>query len=77
MANNDKKPTYDEAAKELENIVNLLEKGELPLEESIKMFEKGISLVRQCNKQLDDIENRITLLVEGKDGLEEKEFKPD
>ena len=40
------------------------------------MFEKGISLVRFCNKELDDIEKRITILVEGKEGLEEKDFQP-
>lgn len=69
--------TYEQAALELENVVNLLEKGDLPLEDSINMFEKGISLVRICNKKLDDIEKRITLLVEGKDGLTEKDFQPD
>ncbi|MGI6049779.1 MAG: exodeoxyribonuclease VII small subunit [Acetivibrionales bacterium] len=76
MSEKDKKLTYEQAALELENVVNLLEKGDLPLEESIKMFEKGISLVRFCNKELDDIEKRITILVEGKEGLEEKDFQP-
>ncbi len=78
MAEKDKKQlTYDQAALELESVVDLLEKGDLPLEESIKMFEKGISLVRLCNKELDDIEKRITILVEGKDGLKETDFQPD
>jgi exodeoxyribonuclease VII small subunit len=76
MSEKDKKLTYEQAALELENVVNLLEKGDLPLEESIKMFENGISLVRFCNKELDDIEKRITILVEGKEGLEEKDFQP-
>lgn len=67
--------TYEQAALELEGVVRLLENGDLPLEESIKMFEQGIGLVRLCSKQLDDIEKRITLLVEGKDGLEEKDFQ--
>ena len=76
MAEKDKKQlTYDQAALELESVVDLLEKGDLPLEESIKMFEKGISLVRLCNKELDDIEKRITILVEGKDGLKETDFQ--
>ncbi len=65
---------YEQAALELEGVVNLLESGELTLEDSIKMFEKGISLVRLCNKKLDDIEKRITLLIEGKDGVVEKDF---
>lgn len=65
---------YEQAALELESVVKLLESGELTLEDSIKMFEKGVSLVRLCNKRLDDIEKRITLLVEGKDGVVEKDF---
>lgn len=69
--------TYEQAALELESVVNMLESGDLPLEESIKMFEKGIGLVRLCNKKLDDIEKRITLLVEGKEGVIEKDFKLD
>ncbi|MGI6083892.1 MAG: exodeoxyribonuclease VII small subunit [Acetivibrionales bacterium] len=69
--------TYEQAALELESVVNMLESGDLPLEESIKMFEKGIGLVRLCNKKLDDIEKRITLLIEGKEGIIEKDFKLD
>ncbi|MGI6122632.1 MAG: exodeoxyribonuclease VII small subunit [Acetivibrionales bacterium] len=69
--------TYEQAALELESVVNMLESGDLPLEESIKMFEKGVALVRLCNKKLDDIEKRITLLVEGKEGVIEKDFNTD
>ncbi|NLB78392.1 MAG: exodeoxyribonuclease VII small subunit [Clostridiaceae bacterium] len=69
--------TYEQAAMELEGVVNMLESGDLPLEESIKMFEKGIGLVRLCNKKLDDIEKRITILVEGKEGVIENDFEPD
>ncbi|MCX7772451.1 MAG: exodeoxyribonuclease VII small subunit [Clostridia bacterium] len=68
---------YEQAALELESIVNLLESGDLTLEESIKMFERGVTLVRLCNKRLDDIEKRITILVEGKDGIIEKDFRPE
>lgn len=79
MANKEEKVdiTYEQAVLELENVVDMLESGDLPLEESIKVFEKGIGLVRICNKKLDDIEKRITLLVEGKDGIIEKDFSPD
>lgn len=68
--------SYEQAAAELESIVQLLENGDLTLEDSIMMFEKGIGLVRLCNKKLDDIEKRITLLIEGKDGVVEKDFPP-
>lgn len=76
--NEDKKNiTYEQAAAELESVVELLESGELTLEDSIRMFEKGIELVRFCNKKLDEIEKRITILIEGKDGMTEKDFHPD
>ncbi len=68
---------YEQAVSELESVVSLLEGGDLTLEDSIKMFERGVSLVRLCNKRLDDIEKRITLLVEGKDGAVEKDFLPE
>lgn len=68
--------TYEQAAAELESIVELLENGELTLEDSIKKFERGVELVRYCNKKLDEIEKRITILIEGKDGITEKDFDP-
>lgn len=77
MKNHEEMETpYEKAAEELENVVNLLENGEMTLEESIKTFERGIYLVRLCNKKLDDIEKRITLIIEGKDGVTEKDFLP-
>lgn len=69
--------TYEEAANELEKAVSMLEKGDLSLEESILVFENAVGLVRLCNMRLDEIEKRITILVEGKDGVREKEFLPD
>lgn len=72
-----KELTYEEAASELEKAIALLEKGDLPLEQSIQVFEKAIGLVRLCNMKLDEIEKKITILVEGKDGVREADFKPD
>ncbi|HOQ75006.1 MAG TPA: exodeoxyribonuclease VII small subunit [Thermoclostridium sp.] len=69
--------TYEEAAGELEKAIAVLEKGDLPLEESIQVFEKAIGLVRLCNMKLDEIEKKITILVEGKDGVRETDFEPD
>lgn len=48
---------------ELEGIVRSLEEGELTLEESLKAFERGISLVRRCNALLDGAEQRIEILT--------------
>ncbi|MDF0591806.1 exodeoxyribonuclease VII small subunit [Candidatus Methanocrinis natronophilus] len=48
---------------ELEGIVLSLEEGELTLEESLKAFERGVSLIRRCNSLLDGAEQRIEILV--------------
>lgn len=59
MEENKKDITYEQAMKDLENIVALLEKGETGLDESLKLFEKGCSLAAFCNKALNDAEQKI------------------
>lgn len=67
--------SFEEAICELETIVKKLENGDLSLDESIEAFQKGIKLSKYCSKRLDEIERKITILIEGEDGkLEEKEF---
>lgn len=60
--------SFEQAIKQLEETVSLLESGELGLEESLAAFEKGMSLVRICQQKLDEAETRIAKLVEMKDG---------
>ena len=67
---------YEQAPPNL-SIVNLLESGELTLEDSMKMFEKGVGLVRYCNKKLDDIEKRITIILEENNQIDERDFTPE
>ena len=68
--------TFEEAMNELEEIVQKLEKGELPLEESIEYFQKGVELSRYCSKKLDEIERKITMLIEEENGnIKEEVFK--
>jgi exodeoxyribonuclease VII small subunit len=69
--------TYEQAANQLESAVQRLEKGDLSLEESIRIFEQAVGLVRLCNARLDEIEKRITILVEGKEEVREKDFLRD
>lgn len=47
----------------LEEIVNKMEKGDLALEESLKLFEEGVSLSRECHQKLNDAEAKVKLLV--------------
>lgn len=47
----------------LEEIVNKMEKGDLALEESLKLFEEGVRLSRECHQKLNDAESKVKLLV--------------
>jgi exodeoxyribonuclease VII small subunit len=59
----DETPTFEAALKQLEDIVQRLEKGELPLEESLVLYEQGIRLSRLCHGKLEEAEGRIELLM--------------
>jgi len=59
---------FEDCLTRLEQIVSALEAGNLPLEESLKVFEEGISLARHCARYLDDAERRIEILVKDEGG---------
>jgi len=61
-------PRFEEALAELEGVVRRLEQGELPLEDSLVAFERGMSLVKQLSKRLEDIERRVEVLLRQDDG---------
>jgi exodeoxyribonuclease VII small subunit len=61
-----KELSFEEALARLESLVNKLEEGNLPLEESLELFAEGIKLTKQCNKQLEEAENQICILMEDK-----------
>ncbi len=60
--------TFESSLAELEKIVGQLENGELPLEESLKLFESGVKLSRECRERLSDAERRIEVLMKDGDG---------
>ena len=60
--------TFEEAMKELEQVVAKLESGDVTLDESLKLFEKGIKLSGSCQKKLDEAERRVKILTAGSDG---------
>ena len=55
---------YEDAVKQLNEIVQLLEKGDISLDKSLGLFQKGVSLSAYCTKKLDEIEKKIVQLVE-------------
>jgi exodeoxyribonuclease VII small subunit len=59
---------FEAALARLEEIVKELETGDLPLEQSLKLFEEGIKLSRLCNKRLEEAERRVEILLKSKNG---------
>jgi exodeoxyribonuclease VII small subunit len=60
--------TFEASLKELETIVKQLEEGDMPLEESLKLFETGVRLSRECRERLNNAERRIEVLMKEADG---------
>jgi len=60
---------FEKALKELEEIAVALEDGELSLDDSLKKFERGISLARYCRQRLEDAERKIEILQRGEDDV--------
>ena len=60
--------SFEEQLAELEKVVDRLERGELPLEENIKLFERGVQLSEVCKKQLAEAESRVQVLLDPQKG---------
>lgn len=74
----DNKTTFENNISKLENIVELLEKGEAPLDECISLFEEGVKISRECINMLDNAEQKIKLITKNNDGeFSESDFIPD
>ena len=63
-----KKVTFEQQLQRLEEIVASLEKGDVPLADSLALFEEGTRLVSACGKQLDQAELKVVKLMKGPDG---------
>jgi exodeoxyribonuclease VII small subunit len=61
-------PSFEESLKKLETIVDQLEKGDLTLEDSVKLFEEGVGLSAACKKELDEAEGKVQILIKQRDG---------
>jgi exodeoxyribonuclease VII small subunit len=62
-----KQPDFETALAELETLVETLEQGDISLEESLKLFERGVTLTRSCQKSLKEAEQKVQILLQ-KDG---------
>jgi len=68
MQANDSQPTFEAAMRELEEIVTALEKGNVDLDKSIALYERGEHLKKHCDALLKNAEARIEKIVQGADG---------
>lgn len=64
-----KEKSFESSLNDLERIVEQLEAGDLSLEDSLKLFEQGIKLSRDCQKRLDEAERRVEVLLKNSDGI--------
>ncbi|GGH09507.1 exodeoxyribonuclease VII small subunit [Silvibacterium dinghuense] len=67
---------FEESLKKLETIVAQLERGDLPLEDSVKIFEEGVQLSALCKKELEEAEGKVEILMKQRDGSMKREPFP-
>ena len=64
---NEESSSFESAIERLEEIVEQLEAGDLPLDDSLKLFEEGVKLSRFCNTKLEEVERKIEILTKERD----------
>jgi exodeoxyribonuclease VII small subunit len=69
--------SFEASLDELEKVVKELEAGDLPLERSLELFEKGMALSETCRKQLENAETRVEMLIRKEGKLQAEPFRPD
>jgi exodeoxyribonuclease VII small subunit len=67
--------SFEQAMEQLEEIVNKLESGDVPLEQAIEMFQEGMRLSHLCGQKLDQVERKIEMLIEVEGGFDKKPFE--
>ena len=63
---------YEQASKKLEEIIEKLEKGNLPMDEAMKLFDEGLELSKTCFGKLEEAKGKLTIIKEGLDKLTEE-----
>lgn len=73
-----KKPDFERSLARLEEVVRRLESPQLSLDEAMKLFEEGVALSRECQKQLEEAEGKVEILLKKADGkLAAEPFEPE
>jgi exodeoxyribonuclease VII small subunit len=69
-------PKFEECLERLEKIVQELEKGDVPLEKSLTLFEEGMKLSNSCRKELEEAEGKVEILLKNNGKLQAEAFEP-
>ena len=69
--------SFEASLDELEKVVKELEAGDLPLERSLELFEKGMTLSETCRKQLEEAETRVEMLIRKESKIQPEPFRPE
>lgn len=69
-------PKFEDSLQRLEKIVDELEKGDLPLEKALNLFEEGIQLSNSCRKELETAEGKVEVLLKQNGKLQAEPFEP-
>jgi exodeoxyribonuclease VII small subunit len=70
-------PSFEASLDELEKVVQELEAGDLPLERSLELFERGMALSEACRKQLGEAETRVEILLKKAGKIQAESFRPE
>lgn len=66
---------FEDAMKQLGQIVDELERNEMPLEQAVELFQQGIELSKYCSNKLDEVERKISVIMQNADGgITEQDF---
>ena len=69
-------PKFEECLQRLENIVDELEKGNVPLEQALKLFEEGLQLSTSCRRELEEAEGKVEILLKQNGKLQPEPYEP-
>ena len=68
-------PKFEECLQRLEEVVNQLERGDVPLEQALKLFEEGVQLSNSCRKELEEAEGKVEILLRQNGKLQAEPFE--
>ena len=70
-------PKFEDCLQRLEKIVTELEKGEVPLERALTLFEEGMQLSNSCRKELEEAEGKVEILLKQNGKIQAEPFAPE